>query len=65
MAGRMAGRGLMTAGAIVTMVGLAIVVIKTLRLPGYWTPVIVGLALFAAGAIVWVVSKDDKGGPRA
>ena len=55
----------MTAGAIVTMIGLAIVVIKTLRLPGYWTPVIVGLALFAAGAIVWFVSKDDKGGPRA
>ena len=55
----------MTAGAIVTMIGLAIVLIKTLRLPGYWTPVIVGLALFAAGVIVWVVSKDDKGGPRA
>ena len=54
----------MTAGAIVTMIGLAIVLIKTLRLPGYWTPVIVGLALFAAGVIVWVVSKD-KGGPRA
>ena len=62
---RMAGRGLMTAGAIVTIIGLAIVLIKTLRLPGYWTPVIVGLALFSAGAIVWFVSKDDKGGPRA
>jgi hypothetical protein len=61
----MAGRGLMTAGAIVTIVGLGIVAIKTLRLPGYWTPVIVGVALFAAGAIVWAMSKDDRGGPRA
>ena len=58
----MAGRGLMTAGAIVTIVGLGIVVIKTLRLPGYWTPVIVGVSLFVAGAIVWALSKDGKGG---
>ena len=61
----MAGRGLMTAGAIVTIVGLGIVAIKTLRLPGYWTPVIVGIALFTAGVIVWAMSKDDRGGPRA
>ena len=54
----------MTAGAIVTIVGLGIVLIKTLRLPGYWTPVIVGVALFLAGAIVWAMSKNDQGGPR-
>jgi hypothetical protein len=59
---RMAGRGLMTAGAIVTIIGLGIVVMKTLRLPGYWTPVIVGVALFAAGFIVWAMSRDRKGG---
>jgi hypothetical protein len=58
MAVRMAGRGLMTAGAIVTIVGLGIVVMKTLELPGYWTPVIVGVGLFAAGAIVYAMSKD-------
>lgn len=58
MAARMAGRGLMTAGAIVTIVGLAIVIMRTFQLPGYWTPVIVGLGLFAAGAIVWAISKD-------
>ena len=61
----MAGRGLMTAGAIVTIIGLAIVLMKTLRLPGYWTPVIVGVALFTAGLIVWLTSRDDRGGPRA
>ena len=55
----------MTAGAIVTIIGLAIVLMKTLRLPGYWTPVIVGVALFTAGLIVWLTSRDDRGGPRA
>jgi hypothetical protein len=58
----MAGRGLMTAGAIVTLVGLAIVVMKTLQLPGYWVPVIVGVALFLAGALVSAISKNGKGG---
>jgi hypothetical protein len=52
----------MTAGAIVTIVGLAIVVMKTFQLPGYWVPVIVGVSLFTAGAIVWALSKDGKGG---
>ena len=58
----MAGQRLMTAGAIVTIVGLGIVLMKTLRLPGYWTPVIVGVGLFVAGAIVWAMSRDGKGG---
>jgi hypothetical protein len=52
----------MTAGAIVTVVGLGIVLVKTLHLPAYWTPVIVGVALFAAGAIVWAMSKNGRGG---
>ena len=55
---RTAGRGLMTAGAIVTIVGLGIVIMRTLQLPGYWTPVIVGVGLFVAGAIAWAISKD-------
>ena len=58
MPARGAGRSLMTAGAIVTIVGLGIVLIRTLDLPGYWTPVIVGLALFTAGAILWATSRD-------
>jgi glucose uptake protein GlcU len=58
----MAGRGLMTAGAIVTIVGLGIVLMKTLHLPAYWTPVIVGVALFVAGAIVWAMAKERKEG---
>jgi hypothetical protein len=59
---RMAGQGLMTAGAIVTVVGLGIVIMKTLQLPGYWTPVIVGVGLFIAGFMVWAMSKGGKGG---
>jgi hypothetical protein len=62
MFSHMAGRGLMTAGAIVTIIGLAIVVMKTFQLPGYWVPVIVGIALFAAGAIVSAISRNGKGG---
>jgi hypothetical protein len=48
----------MTAGAIVTIVGLGIVLMRTLHLPPYWTPVIVGVGLLVAGAIVWATSKD-------
>ena len=58
MAGRMAGRGLMTAGAIVTLVGVGIVVVKTLNVPGYWTPVFVGVGLFLVGAVLWATSRD-------
>ena len=58
----MAGRGLMMAGAIVTIVGTGIVLIKTLHLPAYWTPLIVGVALFVAGAIVWATSRNGRGG---
>ena len=44
------GGGLMFAGLIVMLVGLAVVVIRTIELPGYWTPVVVGAVLFLIGA---------------
>ena len=44
------GDGLMFAGLIVMLVGLAVVVMRTLALPGYWTPVVVGAVLFVIGA---------------
>jgi hypothetical protein len=40
----------MFAGLIVMLVGLAIVGIRTMQLPGYWTPVVVGAVLFLVGA---------------
>ena len=58
--GRWAGRGLMTAGAIVSVIGLGIVLIKTIDLPGYWMPLIVGVGLFVAGVVTWVTSRDGS-----
>ncbi len=45
------GRGLMLAGLIVTLVGLGIVMVRALEIPGYWIPVGVGVALLVAGAV--------------
>ncbi len=59
MGQRTAGRGLMVAGAIVTVVGLGIVAMRTLAVPRYWTPVIVGLALFVAGVVAWATSRES------
>ena len=44
------GKGLMMAGLIVTLIGLGIVLIRALQLPGYWIPLAVGLALLLVGA---------------
>ena len=43
--------GLMLAGAIVTGIGLALIVGDALHLPRHWQTVAVGLVLLAAGAI--------------
>lgn len=51
MARRCAGSGLMLAGLIVTVVGLAVVVMHTWHIPGYWTTLAVGIALLLAGAL--------------
>jgi hypothetical protein len=58
--GRWAGRGLMTAGAIVSAIGLGIVLIKTINLPGYWMPLIVGVGLFVAGVVTWLTSRESR-----
>jgi hypothetical protein len=58
--GRWAGRGLITAGTILTVVGLGIILVKTVRLPGYWMPFIVGVGLLLAGLIVWATSRDSS-----
>jgi len=48
---RRSGFGLMLAGAIVTLVGLAVALMHTFAIPRHWTTVIVGIALLGAGAI--------------
>jgi hypothetical protein len=53
------GRGLMTAGAVVTIVGIGIVLVRVYRIPEYWMPLLVGLGLFACGFIRWLTSRDS------
>jgi hypothetical protein len=53
------GRGLMTAGAIVTFVGLCIVLIRVLQVPEYWVPLMVGVGLFLLGVFRWLTGKDS------
>jgi len=52
------GRGLMVAGAILAIVGLGEVLIKTLEIPRYWMAFIVGVALFIAGVIIRLTPKE-------
>ena len=58
------GNGLMFAGSIVMLIGLAVVVMRTVELPPYWTPVVVGAVLFLIGAARRAVrAREDP--PRA
>jgi hypothetical protein len=50
MAGRPGG-GLILAGAIVTFIGLCIVLLNVLRVPPYWVPAMVGVGLLLMGLI--------------
>lgn len=59
MSQRRAGRGLMVAGVVVIIVGLGIVAMRTLEVPRYWMPVIIGIALFVAGATLWATSRHS------
>ena len=45
------GKGLMMAGLIVTLIGLGIVLIRAFQVPGYWIPLLIGVALLVAGAV--------------
>lgn len=47
----------MMAGAIVTVVGLAIILVRELRVPREWMPVIVGVGLFLLGYIRYLTSR--------
>ena len=48
---RGSGSGLMLAGLIVTLVGLAVALTHTFEIPRHWTTVAVGVALLVAGAV--------------
>jgi len=51
---------LMVAGLIVTLVGLLIVIKHEMGIPGYWTPLLVGIALLIAGAICSMMGGRSK-----
>lgn len=59
MNGKRPGRGLMTAGAIVSLVGIGIIMLRVLEIPRHWLPLLVGLALFLIGIIRWATCKDS------
>jgi hypothetical protein len=49
----------MTAGAIVMFVGVCIILVRVLRVPTYWIPLMVGVGLFLMGFIRWLTHKDS------
>ena len=55
--GDRSGRHLMMAGAIVAVVGLGIILVRELRVPREWIPVIVGVGLFIVGYIRFLTSR--------
>jgi hypothetical protein len=57
---RCAGNGLLLAGMIVTLVGLAVALTATLGIPRHWTTVGVGLALLATGVVRGALRPRDE-----
>ncbi|HVG78869.1 MAG TPA: hypothetical protein VNF03_12065 [Patescibacteria group bacterium] len=57
---RCAGNGLLLAGMIVTLVGLAVALTATLGIPRHWTTVGVGLALLATGVVRRALRPRDE-----
>lgn len=51
--------GLMTAGAVVTFIGLCIILIRVLGVPAYWVPLMVGVGLFLMGFVRWLTHRDS------
>jgi uncharacterized membrane protein HdeD (DUF308 family) len=45
------GKGLIVAGLVVSMIGLGIVLFRVLQIPGFWAPLMVGVALLLAGVL--------------
>lgn len=57
---RCAGNGLLLAGMIVTLVGLAVALTATLGIPRHWSTVGVGLALLATGVVRRALRPRDE-----
>ncbi|PYM24251.1 MAG: hypothetical protein DMD78_09455 [Candidatus Rokuibacteriota bacterium] len=59
MATRCSGNGLILAGLVVTLIGLAIVLTRTFHIPREWTTLGVGLALLVAGVARRALRRTD------
>ena len=59
MAMKRAADRLIMIGVIVTLVGLGVVVVKTLSIPREWTTLLVGLALLGAGLARRALQSSD------
>jgi hypothetical protein len=56
---RCGGNGLILAGVIVSLVGLGIVLVRTLAVPREYTTLLVGLALLGAGLVRRMLRAGD------
>jgi hypothetical protein len=54
------GNGLLIAGGIVTLIGLGLVLTRTLNVSREWTTLLIGLALLAAGLLRRASRPDDR-----
>jgi mannose/fructose/N-acetylgalactosamine-specific phosphotransferase system component IIC len=54
------GNGLILAGTILTVIGIAIVLLKVWHIPEYWIPLMVGMGLLLLG----LVRRLTSAGPR-
>ena len=62
MACRRSGSGLILAGLIVTLVGLAVALTHTFDLPRHWTTVAVGVGLLVAGGVRALTRRSPDAG---
>jgi hypothetical protein len=49
----------MTAGAIVALIGLCVILVRVLKVPEYYVPLMVGIGLFLVGLLRWLTSKSS------
>ena len=50
----------MTAGAVVMIIGIGVVLVRVYHIPEYWMPLLVGLGIFVCGLIRWLTSRDQR-----
>jgi mannose/fructose/N-acetylgalactosamine-specific phosphotransferase system component IIC len=57
------GNGLILAGTILTVIGIAIVLLKVWHIPEYWIPLMVGMGLLLLGLVRRLTAADPRDSP--